>query len=288
MQRSVGIGSGEREAKEHAAYEFLLANENLPLLVLDSTDRRPPASPPAGPSLPINLNDRRDQNAIVGWVAPPSDEFSHRKPTGPTVITSRRVNPPNEDGNRVERSVAVQVLEALRNQSEPKVPAFLVNPLNEALAVNTLASSLPTSHPHFPKVWNFSQTSLAACHALIGRWKRIQNGPRVTQGLISGTNPLVSDSSFDENLALRDESGELGLCVSRKVLRALLVLTIRSSSVLERVLIGLTATIRSTSDPEPPTKLEDEFEKEEDDDDDDDEEEPTFEESLDAGLKLTR
>lgn len=111
--------------------------------------------------------------------------------------------------------MAVQVLDALRDQSEPKVPAFLLNTLNEALAVNTLASSLPTTHPYFPKVWNFSQTSLVACHTLIGRWKRVQHGSRDAHSSISGTSALMSDASFDDNFALRDESGELGLCASR-------------------------------------------------------------------------
>lgn len=207
----VGIGPEEINAKDDAAHQFLLARGSTTLSALDPTDAIPSATGHAPPARSTsNPSDRADHTSAMRRVTPLSDELMDWQRTGQTVTPSRQVDLRSGEDHNTERSVAVQVLESLRDSSEPKIPAFLANPLNKALVMNTVASALPASHPYFRKAWDLSQTSLSACHTLIGRWKMAHQGSSNTPALIMDTKTL-SNISFDDEFALMDESGELGL-----------------------------------------------------------------------------
>lgn len=184
------------------------ATERIP----PETQQTPSALVTSGP-LPLALDTAKktDQPPSDSGPTLPSDERTDWNPAEPTVTASSQVNPHGGNDVSVEHSVAVQVLCSLRDQSELQLPAFLANTLSKALATNTLAVSLPASHPCFQKAWDFSQASLSACHSLIGRWKMAHQESRSTAASTTKTKPLVPSLSFDDDFALMDESGELAL-----------------------------------------------------------------------------
>lgn len=213
----VGIGLEETEAKDDAAYYFLLSQGSTASHALDTADHipsienAPPDLAAAGPHpSTLRLSDGGDRALTVRQVSPLSDEHMDWQPAGPTAIDSRHVDLRGGDEPSTERSVAVEVLESLRHRSA-KIPPFLANTLRKALVTNTVASSLPASHPYFRKVWDLSQTSLSACYTLIGQWEMVHQGSSNAPVSIMDTEPLLTDTSFDDDFALMDKSGELEL-----------------------------------------------------------------------------
>lgn len=128
------------------------------------------------------------------------------EPQQPSLATMFDDSDSDSDGD-IEESIAVQALATCTAKGQ-EIPAYLANTLSKALAANTLALSLTTSHQDFQKAWDFSQTSLYACGALIDRWRKKEG---VDVSATSLTGGRASELSLDQEIELMEESVELGL-----------------------------------------------------------------------------